>query len=72
MPPNQKRSPLSAKMTAVALVGLVSALACILLALFPDTVSLPDAARIGFILLTIVIAAGSLVYLVAGLRVKTK
>lgn len=72
MPPNQKRSPLSAKMTAVALVGLVSAVACILLTVFPDIVALPDAARTGFILLTLVITAGSLGYLVAGLRQKVQ
>ncbi|RYX78942.1 hypothetical protein EON76_04505 [bacterium] len=72
MPPNHKRSPLSAKMTAVALVGLVSAVACLLLTLFPDIIALPDAARIGFIMLTILLTAGSLGYLVAGLRVKIK
>ncbi len=72
MPPSHKRSPLSAKMTAVALVGLVASLSCILLTLYPNIAPIPESARIGFILLTVLIAAGSLGYLVAGLRQKAQ
>ena len=72
MPPNKKRSPLSARMTAVALVGLVSALACILLAVFPDISIMPDSVRTVFIFVTIVVTIGSLGYLVAGLRQKAQ
>ena len=69
--PTQKRSPLSAKMTAVGFLGIVAACAAIVVSL-SDVPTLPETAENILAVVATAIAAGCIGYLVAGLRDKMK